>query len=197
MSAEARGQRVKINGVLTDVTYQDTVAREQLDSVKRMIYPVGSIYISVTDTSPASLFGGTWEQLKDRFLLAAGDSYAAGSTGGEAQHTLTAGEMPSHSHVYSNATGVQGHQLTVNEMPSHTHGIHWVGATPPQGGGSDQNFGVAQVAVGNQQSGSAGGNWSHSHGLSKSNANTTNTGSGAAHNNMPPYLAVYAWKRVA
>ena len=49
-----------------------------------MIYPVGSIYMSVNATSPASLFGGTWEQLKDRFLLAAGDTYAAGSTGGEA-----------------------------------------------------------------------------------------------------------------
>ena len=197
MSIEAKGQRVNINGTVTDVLYKDATAREQLANIGKTVYPVGSIYISVTDTSPASLFGGTWEQLKDRFLLAAGDSYAAGSTGGEATHTLTASEMPSHSHVYSNATGVQGHQLTVHEMPSHTHGIHWVGATPPQGGGSDSQFGVAQNAVGNQQSGSTGGNGSHNHGLSKSNANTTNTGSGAAHNNMPPYLAVYAWKRVA
>lgn len=196
MATEAKGMRVNLDGEITDVMYKDEAAREQLANIGKTVYPVGSIYISVTDTSPASLFGGTWEQLKDRFLLAAGDSYAAGSTGGEATHTLTASEMPSHNHVYSNATGVQGHQLTVNEMPSHTHGIHWVGATPPQGGGSDQNFGVTQVAVGNQQSGSAGGNWSHSHGLSKSNANTTNTGSGSAHNNMPPYLAVYAWKRV-
>lgn len=197
MATEAKGQRVNINGKATDVLFKDAAAREQLANIGKTVYPVGSIYISVTDTSPASLFGGTWEQLKDRFLLAAGDSYAAGSTGGEATHTLTASEMPSHSHVYSNATGVQGHQLTVNEMPRHTHGIHWVGSTSPQGGGKDQNFGVTQVAVGNQQSGSAGGNGSHSHGLSKSNANTTNTGSGAAHNNMPPYLAVYAWKRVA
>ena len=62
------------------------------------IYPVGSIYISVNSTNPASLFGGTWEQIKDRFLLAAGDAYAAGSTGGEAMHTLTVDEMPSHCH---------------------------------------------------------------------------------------------------
>lgn len=197
MATEAKGMRVNLDGEITDVMYKDEAAREQLANIGKTVYPVGSIYISVTDTSPASLFGGTWEQLKDRFLLAAGDSYAAGSTGGEATHTLTASEMPSHNHVYSNATGVQGHQLTVNEMPRHTHGIHWVGATPPQGGGSDKNFGVTQVAVGNQQSGSAGGNGSHNHGLSKANANTTNTGSGAAHNNMPPYLAVYAWKRVA
>ena len=62
------------------------------------IYPVGSIYISANSTSPANLFGGTWEQIKDRFLLAAGDNYAAGSIGGEATHTLTVEEMPAHTH---------------------------------------------------------------------------------------------------
>lgn len=62
------------------------------------IYPVGSIYMSVNSTSPATLFGGTWEQIQDRFLLAAGQTYAAGTTGGEATHTLTVDEMPSHTH---------------------------------------------------------------------------------------------------
>ena len=61
-------------------------------------YPVGAIYISTAATSPASLFGGTWERLKDRFLLAAGDTYEAGATGGEAEHTLTVNEMPEHNH---------------------------------------------------------------------------------------------------
>ena len=51
------------------------------------IYPVGSIYISAASTSPATLFGGTWEQIKDTFLLAAGDTYTAGETVGEAEHT--------------------------------------------------------------------------------------------------------------
>ena len=63
-------------------------------------YPVGAIYISTVDTSPASLFGGTWERLKDRFLLAAGDTYAAGATGGEEKHTLTVDEMPQHNHDF-------------------------------------------------------------------------------------------------
>lgn len=62
------------------------------------IYPVGCIYQSVSSTSPASFLGGTWEQIKDRFILAAGDIYAAGSTGGEAEHTLTESEMPKHNH---------------------------------------------------------------------------------------------------
>ena len=75
------------------------------------IWPVGSVYISVADTSPEALFGGTWQRIEDRFLLAAGDSYPLGSTGGEAQHALTAAELPQHTHGYdytgqSDVTGV-------------------------------------------------------------------------------------------
>ena len=69
------------------------------------VYPVGSIYMSVNNTSPASLFGGTWEQLKDRFLLGCGDTYSNGATGGEASHVLTEEEMPSHEHELSLGTG--------------------------------------------------------------------------------------------
>ena len=62
-------------------------------------YPVGSIYQSVNSTSPATLFGGgTWERIEDKFLLAAGGTYAAGSTGGEASVSLTVEEIPSHNH---------------------------------------------------------------------------------------------------
>ena len=64
-----------------------------------MIYPVGSIYMSANATSPASLFGGTWESISGRFLLGADATYAAGNTGGEAEHTLTADEMPEHFHI--------------------------------------------------------------------------------------------------
>ena len=78
------------------------------------IYPVGSIYISANSTSPAELFGGTWEQIKDRFLLAAGDTYAAGSTGGEATHTLTVNEMPSHAHNFDDY--ISGYPDTSNRI---------------------------------------------------------------------------------
>ena len=167
MSVEARGQRVKINGVLTDVTYQDTVAREQLDSVKRMIYPVGSIYVSVTNTSPASLFGGTWEQLKDRFLLAAGDSYAAGSTGGEATHTLTTDEMPSHRHSsdsYLDGYANSGLAGTDRFCTWVNYGIH---------DNNEPKFG---------ESGAVRTSW---------------VGGSQPHNNMPPYRSVYMWQRIA
>ena len=86
-----------------------------------LIYPVGSIYMSVNSTSPATLFGGTWEQIKDKFLLSTGNSYANGSTGGSATHTIAVGNLPAHTHTYSNATAVQGHTLTIDEMPEHSH----------------------------------------------------------------------------
>jgi hypothetical protein len=63
-------------------------------------FPVGSIYMSLSNVNPSTYFGGTWAQIKDRFLLGAGSSYSAGSTGGEASHKLTINEMPSHSHSF-------------------------------------------------------------------------------------------------
>lgn len=65
-------------------------------------YPIGAVYLSVTDANPAALFGGTWERIGGRFLLGADSTYAAGSTGGEAAHTLTVDEMPKHNHGLDN-----------------------------------------------------------------------------------------------
>lgn len=69
------------------------------EQILDMFYPIGTIY-QTTDTrfDPADTWGGTWERIKDRFLLAAGDTYTGGSTGGEATHKLTTQELPSHQH---------------------------------------------------------------------------------------------------
>lgn len=128
-----------------------------VSTVLDKVYPVGSIYMSVNSTNPKTLFGGTWVQIKDRFLLAAGTTYKAGATGGEAAHTLTESEMPSHNHaVYYPNAGADDHSAPGN-YPD---------------GPSDSTY----YAIGSYTS-SAGGD--------------------RAHNNMPPYLAVYVWKRTA
>lgn len=67
-----------------------------IKDIINIVYPVGSIYMSVNDTDPSLLFHGTWERIKDRFLLAAGDAYAAGSTGGSQPHN----NMPPYLTVY-------------------------------------------------------------------------------------------------
>lgn len=125
--------------------------------LSNILYPIGSIYLSINNTNPTNFFGGTWEQIKDRFLLSAGDTYSAGTTGGEATHRLTAKELPA-------GTAVGG---TNNKSWAIAH---W-----------DNYSGYAYVMTTNDDS-----------------HNTTTGGtSGQPHNNMPPYLTVYVWKRTA
>ena len=133
------------------------------------VYPVGSIYMSVNNTSPATLFGGTWQQIQDTFLLAAGSTYEAGSTGGEATHMLSVSELPSHTHYENIVTNA---------------GIRpWAGTSASSGTGKYVNL---------QEKLSVGSNDDES-----KYVRTGSTGSGDAHNNMPPYLAVYMWRRTA
>ena len=98
-----------------------------------LVYPVGSIYWSSNNTNPSTLFGGTWTQIKDRFILAAGDSYTNGATGGAATVTLTVSNMPSHKHGFtpSGKVGSHKHSFTPSGTvsshnhtgPSHSHGL--------------------------------------------------------------------------
>ena len=152
---------------ITETRVQDQSSSAfNIEDIINIVYPVGSIYISVNSTSPASLFGGTWEQIKDRFLLAAGDAYAAGSTGGEATHTLSVDEMPSHRH--SSDTYQEGYSDSV---------------------AGDNNY-CTWVNKGTK--------YDNSPTTSESGAVRTSwVGGSQPHNNMPPYLAVYVWKRVA
>lgn len=86
--------------------------KQAINMMWNKIYPVGSIYMSAASTAPATLFGGTWQRIKDTFLLAAGDTYSAGETGGETKHKLTTDEMPSHKHSYnSEMSGKEGGTL--------------------------------------------------------------------------------------
>lgn len=130
-----------------------------------IIYPVGSIYMSLNSANPSTLFGGTWEQVKGRFLVGAGTKYKAGSTGGEATHTLTLNEMPNHAHAIfaPNAGGpTEGAAIGFPEVSDKRTWWAEASKTGVRGGGVGANDGEAQ-----------------------------------AHNNMPPYLAVYIWKRTA
>lgn len=130
-----------------------------VSSLVDLFYPIGSIYMSTNQTDdPQSRFSGTyWLPIYDRFLLAAGSTYKAGSTGGEATHTLTAVEMPTHRHsiYYPNAGGPYGD----------------ANISYPEGSGVKKTW-QAEMCK------------------------TEIAGDGVAHNNMPPYLAVYMWRRV-
>ena len=131
-------------------------------SLLDMVYPVGSIYLSVSGTDPQTLFGGTWARLEDVFLLAAGAKHAAGSTGGEESHILTEPEIAPHKHAM---------------------------AYGPESSASSTGFPYG-IAAGSATNSAGGRGYA-------SNLGTFSAGGGQPHNNMPPYLAVYTWKRTA
>lgn len=150
--------------------------------IVNLIYPVGSIYMSVNNTSPATLFGGTWEQIQDKFLLCSGKTYSGGSTGGEATHTLTVDETPEHTHTRGtmNITGGVG--------PLDDMSAGWFSGAMYRGAGHSYDA----------SSSSSGSGWRLMFDASRSwTGETSPVGGGSAHNNMPPYLAVYVWKRLS
>lgn len=133
-----------------------------------LIYPVGSIYMSVNGTDPGTLIGGTWERIKDKFLLSAGDTYTAGSTGGSAKATL-----PSHTHTL----GSGGYQLWGAKIGA--------GSTEP----GNQISGDAKYYAAAKGNSTSNYKW-----LSSVDSKGVSDVSQA---NMPPYLAVYVWQRIS
>lgn len=150
------------------------------------VYPVGSIYLSVNNTNPSNLFGGTWEQIQDRFLLGAGSTYSAGSTGGEATHKLTVDEMPSHTHTPTTSTPntdtYNQYAFTINRHFS---------SSSTQRFAVDKGSGYTVMGA-NKSADDYGGNNDINQSLT-----TAPTGGSIAHNNLPPYLVVYMWKRIS
>ena len=89
-----------------------------------LIYPIGAIYWSSDSTSPATLFGGTWSQITDKFILAAGSTYTAGNTGGAASYSLTENNIPSHTHSFKPDGTVGSHTHTwTGTAASHGHNL--------------------------------------------------------------------------
>ena len=173
----------------------DNIANTYLKkaTVIDVIYPVGSIYMSMSATNPHDLFGvGTWERISQgRMLLGADDStYEAGATGGEATHTLTANEMPAHSHDGKTSWADLKGNLSNSDNDSITCS-HSVGTSGIFSRGNGWGHFGGQ-ASGDNVTTSLKVNASHDHSLS-----INSTGGGQAHNNMSPYLAVYIWQRTA
>ena len=132
------------------------------------IYPVGSLYMSAKATSPASLFGGTWERIKDRLILAAGDTYAAGSTGGEAKHIHTLSESNSAFAQIGSSNNLFLEDLFEQPIKQYAKNPIWKQTTAPVEKTQNANCGTTPVR-----------------------------GKTDAASNMPPYLTAYIWQRIA
>lgn len=136
------------------------------DLVKQILlaaHPVGSYYWSSEATDPGTLFGGTWERVKDRFVYAVGDGSAAGDTGGEATHALTEAELPA-------LSGEAGRYVRwgTNPIASGILRQSYAGDVKfPSASAENAVDGVVKIAFGGNQ----------------------------PHNNLPPYVRAYCWRR--
>lgn len=135
------------NDVLPIVDVSDDETKKiTAGSIIDIIYPVGSIYMSVNNTSPAVLFGGTWQQIEGRTLVGVGTgtdanntsvSFTAEQTGGEYTHTLLTNEMPSHSHTLI-ITATSSHQNNAGRIQGTTGGTTHYNTENMQSTGGDE-----------------------------------------------------------
>ena len=166
-----------INGETVEAT---TVNTTTISATKyEGLYPIGAIYMSVDPTSPAELFGGSWEELKDKFLIGAGNSYAVNNTGGETAVTLTSDQMPSHRHSFY----LYGYVLPDNYKASISNVYGYKYNNRTDGPLLSWDYGASST--------------SYRSIADKVKFYMYTTGGGKSHNNMPPYLAVYMWKRIS
>ena len=140
---------------------KELLAAQREEDLARVKY-----WFSDDPTSPASFIGGTWEQIKDRFILAAGDTYAAGSTGGSANHNHSIGDMFASMYYMGNYVDYH-YSGNAAWSPNYRN-------TFPGGTSDVQTSGISYAS------------------------GTTVYGSPTKEaNNLPPYIAMYVWKRVA
>lgn len=198
-------------------SYNSSHTGEWQDDLFNLIYPIGSVYISINNVNPATLFGGTWEQIEDKFIMCAGDTYTGGTSGG----SITSGG-PSNNTSGGPSTNTSGSTaITVAQMPSHGHAVYvwdnagttgnayyYNGATKTTHSGARlySNSSSTWIASGSTASAAGSGRGDPSGGT-----NLVGSGSGHTHtlnshthslqshthDTTPPYIALYVWKRTA
>lgn len=203
----------EMNSVLSaaGISPSESTNNQLLTSIMKVIHPVGSIYWTSKAPNdggdPNSLFGGVWVQIKDKFILAAGDTYSNGATGGAATVTLTDQEMPGHTHsctpsgtisggAYSFTGTAQssyaGDFLIVNKNNAGNLGFVMQGAKSYAGGAL---IDTAQLTLDIVPSGSISITTNPT--FSGNTENVSASGGNQPHNNMPPYIVKYCWERTA
>jgi microcystin-dependent protein len=174
-----------------NVQFDDAVTFSSVMWLANLIFPVGSIRMTVSAADESAFLGGTWVRWgTGRVPVGVNTSDAnfntVEKTGGANTHTLATAELPSHNHSFSGS-------VTVNANGAHTHqassGSYKVGS----GSGSTYYYMTNGGSTSGQTTGSGG---SHDHTGSVSGSVGSN-GSGAAHNNLQPYITCYFWKRTA
>lgn len=217
-NTESGLESTNVQGAIDEVN-EKADAIPSLSSIQDAIFPVGSVYMTIGDTSPATLLGfGTWSKLSDGYLRIGGSAATGGSltTGG---HAITEAEMPSHSHSIAHTHSVSG---DTGAMSGNNIGRAWFPTqfvdkdnfqfmpafTSTSGNikGIDTNTTYAVEVLATQQVGPAllEIDVSHTHSINITSGNPSNGDSGSAgsgdahtHSIEPTYTRIYAWQRTA
>lgn len=151
------------------------------DSNYNKIYPIGSIYMSINETNPSELFGGTWEQIEDRFLLACGTKHNNGETGGSEDAVVVSHNHTQKEHNHNFGGGNLKVPRLDNDNWNYTskREMNYKSGNNYYPYSKTNNGGIGEIA-------------------NTGNATPTinNSGESGTGKNMPPYLAVYCWVRI-
>lgn len=171
--------------IISPVVNIKSIFDDKGTSLLDIIYPVGSIYMSVRSTNPGTLFGGTWTAWgTGRVPIGINTSDTSFNTvektGGSKTHAITSNEMPSHNHSVS---------LTTSSNGVHTHPV---GYYSPTFGAGSYPVNTTSTAGFNEKTYNTNSAGAHTHTVS---GNTGSKGSGTAMSLLQPYITCYMWKR--
>lgn len=170
-----------------------------ITNIYDVVYPVGTIYETTETDNPDDLFPGTsWSVFGEGKVLVGLDPDDTdfdniNDTGGSKTVALTTAQMPQHNH---------SHNLAVTSVGNHTHGFtdYTFQESVSHGGVTNAGMGSGKGSgesdddnyPARPRSATTGVGGGHGHGLT---GGVQNKGSGHSHENMPPYVIVYRWKR--
>ncbi len=183
----------------TEINNNNSKISENTMAINNMlnrVYPIGSIYMSVNNTNPSTIFGGTWVAWgAGRVPVGVSSETEFNSvekTGGAKTHTLTINQMPSHGHSVSIPSSGG---CTTSSSGQHSHSGRYVNTVPSNGGTNgartyNHSGDLATIT-------SSDGAHTHTVPNHTHTVNQSNAGGGQAHNNLQPYITCYMWKRTA
>lgn len=200
--------KIKINNEVSQNVQDIELGSISLANIIDLIRPIGSLYWSENSTNPSTIYPGTtWVQITDKFIVAAGSTYKAGSSYGAASHTHTSAAhthtVNGHTHTSAAHTHTTGnHTLTIAEMPSHTHDWRFSDVAARGnaiGANSDGNLRATTATGGGgaHNHGNTGSTTPDNTGSTSLTTNSTTPGNTGSSSNIPPSVAMYCWKRTA